>query len=61
MVVSEKECFVSKKDCPTCYTYKNQWRKGIIPCPHCRSGCSKCNNSGLIRCPNCNGSGQVDS
>jgi DnaJ-class molecular chaperone len=50
-------------DCPTCHTYENKYRRGIIPCPKCATRsvqCGECKNR-LITCPNCNGTGKIDS
>lgn len=48
-------------DCPTCYTSKNDFRRGVIKCAQCYGkGCNKCDNTGLIKCQNCKGVGKVE-
>ncbi len=48
--------------CPTCTTYKNRYRRGVVECNHCYGrGCSKCNNTGTAQYQNGQGRGEIDS
>jgi len=63
---------MAKKSCPTCNTYNNNYKKGVLKCSNCggagyrsdvfgsRTNCTQCNGAGWKRCPNCNGSGEVE-
>jgi DnaJ-class molecular chaperone len=64
---------MAKQNCPTCYSYDNGYKKGVLKCPNChgegsradilgsRTTCSQCDGAGYKRCPNCQGSGEIDA